>query len=310
MVKWRKIPGYTKYKVSDDGRVWSAYKKGELKQHVGKKDGYVRVPLCKDGKRDAMLVHRLVAIVFLGERSNKSVNHIDGNKENNHLINLKWVSSSENMTHCAYKLGKNSGLHIQEPLNKNEVRKLYKEGYSYDQLARMLNVSKGTIRNIIKLKLGSSTTIKPFSILENEIVKPIPDFPMYFASNLGRILSEKSGKAMKPQQHTAGYMKVCLYKDGKRYSRYVHRLVLSAFCSMPNKVVNHINRNATDNRLENLEWISQSDNVKHSAHRKLSSLDVNNIIKLKDAKEPTKEIATMYDVTPSHINRLYRKSKK
>ena len=65
-------------------------------------NGYYRVCLCKDGKRYFRFVHLLVAEAFLPKKEGKpQINHIDGNKKNNVLNNLEWVTSKENHLHAA-----------------------------------------------------------------------------------------------------------------------------------------------------------------------------------------------------------------
>lgn len=69
------------------------------------KQKYLLVHLCVNGVRKCKKVHRLVAEAFIENTNNKPyVNHKDGNKQNNNVDNLEWVTPSENNIH-AYKLG-------------------------------------------------------------------------------------------------------------------------------------------------------------------------------------------------------------
>jgi hypothetical protein len=106
MEVWRDIPGYEGlYQASTFGRIKSLVRRKErvLKPTV-RRDGYASVKICGK-KQQRKLVHRLVAETFLANPQNKrEVNHLDGNKTNNSISNLEWVSPSENKKH-AYKTG-------------------------------------------------------------------------------------------------------------------------------------------------------------------------------------------------------------
>jgi len=91
------IKGYeTLYAASDCGKVFS-YRLGRYLKPGTNTHGYLKVVLCKDGKTKTRKVHRLVAETFLEVDDDRSdVDHIDGNKINNNVDNLRWVSHSEN----------------------------------------------------------------------------------------------------------------------------------------------------------------------------------------------------------------------
>ena len=111
---WKPIKDYEGiYEVSNYGRVKSLerviYNSGTknglytihekiIKQRINKKrHGYCELSLHKNGKEKRFKVHRLVAEAFIPNPNNlPEVNHIDGNKENNHASNLEWCTSKEN----------------------------------------------------------------------------------------------------------------------------------------------------------------------------------------------------------------------
>lgn len=85
----------------------------------------------------------------------------------------------------------------------------------------------------------------------------------YSVSSEGRVRNDKSGLLLKPTVGKVGYPVVCL---GKSVYRYVHRLVAQAFIENPTyrRCVNHKNGCKSDNRLENLEWCTHQENVRHA----------------------------------------------
>lgn len=100
-----------------------------------------------------------------------------------------------------------------------------------------------------------------------EIWKDIPDYEsLYQVSNLGRVKSVISNKIMSPVKQNCGYLKIELHNKGKKKIHYVHRLVLSAFSptTKANLQVNHKDGIKSNNRLNNLEWCSASENQLHA----------------------------------------------
>ena len=117
------INNYPEYKVSEDGRVFGKYK--ELKHDITH-DGYHRVTLYKDSKPTHIGVHRLVAENFIPNPYNKStVNHIDGDKNNNDRSNLEWCTRSENSQH-AYDHGLNR-CHFTDQDRRDGIEKWVKQ---------------------------------------------------------------------------------------------------------------------------------------------------------------------------------------
>lgn len=101
-------------------------------------------------------------------------------------------------------------------------------------------------------------------IIKTEIWKEINGYPNYQISNFGNVKSLKNNKILKFSLEQ--YKRCSLYKEGKRKTFRVHRLVANAFIPNPNnyKTVNHIDGNKYNNCVDNLEWCTLSYNIKHS----------------------------------------------
>lgn len=107
MEVWKDIPGTDgEYRISNHGKVMTA-KTGRTLSPAIDARGYERVCLFKKDRTHRYKVHRLVAITFIPNPENKEqVNHKDGNKRNNSVDNLEWVTNAENMHHS-----RANGLH-------------------------------------------------------------------------------------------------------------------------------------------------------------------------------------------------------
>ena len=106
-------------------------------------------------------------------------------------------------------------------------------------------------------------------------MKTIEEYPNYCATKDGQIYSLKTNKFLQPSIRYDGYAQICFYiGKGKSKSIKIHRLIAKAFLPNPEnkRDVNHINGIKSDNRVENLEWVTHSDNVKHAYKNGLKTI--------------------------------------
>jgi hypothetical protein len=164
---WRNIEGYDNYLISNLGRVKNInpVKSFGLNETILKKcvknHGYEMVTLCSIGvKNKKVLVHRLVADAFLEKKHNGEniVNHINGDKTDNRIENLEWVSHRENITH-----GKNRNKNIPYGIGiRNGER-----GDTYNVRIRV----KGESQHIGVYKtLGEAVLVRDNYLKNNNIV--------------------------------------------------------------------------------------------------------------------------------------------
>ena len=244
--KWGTLDGYSNYRVSNLGRVYSVKKDSYLFGTIfgGRKSVTLKSDL---GAYKAILLHRLVYIVFKGEiPTGFNIDHLDGNPLNNRLCNL---SLCEN---------------IRMNIN-NEITKLSKKIFLYNR------------RYIKKSKTSHNYDV---SSLDGEMwVDSYVYGDMYEVSNMGRVRSkkmeiciERNGKKfvshIRPKllklQLKGRYLYVGVCGCGKRMNISVHKLVYQSFKGkVPEGLeIDHINGNCLDNNLDNLQALNKTDNLK------------------------------------------------
>lgn len=146
----------TNYLVSNKGNVKSLYRNKLLTQCTDKY-GYKYVGIRYNNKTYQGLIHRLVAIAFIPNPEHKEqVNHIDGNKTNNSVINLEWATPQENMIHC-YNTGlhDNRAISDKHGMNKYTIKQikeicnlLQENKLSINEIAKKTNVGHTTVNDI------------------------------------------------------------------------------------------------------------------------------------------------------------------
>lgn len=155
----KSIKGFENYLITNHGNVISLkFEKEKILKSNNDRKGYLLLNLYNKGIAKTCKVHRLVATAFIPNPNNKpEVNHKDGNKQNNCVDNLEWVSKSENHLH-AFKLGLRDNKGINSPTHKlteNNVlgiRDLYLNGLTQKEIGLIYEVSQKQISLIVNSK--------------------------------------------------------------------------------------------------------------------------------------------------------------
>lgn len=158
---WKDIPGYEGlYIVSNLGNIKSLSKKISTGNgwYISKEkilspgldnNGYPLVVLAKDRKYTSIRVHRIVATTFLGVKPKLVCNHKDGNKSNNHICNLEWVTSRENNMHSRYILQNTTKKKVLSKTDIKEI-KINKLSLTRFALSKKYNVSAKHIYRAVR----------------------------------------------------------------------------------------------------------------------------------------------------------------
>ena len=151
-------------------------------------------------------------------------------------------------------------------------------------------------------------------------MKQITEYPNYSITKEGDVINNKTNRKLKAVVNAFGYFQVDLCNKGKNKVLRVHRLIAQAFISnaenKPN--VNHKNGKKNDNRLENLEWCTQKENVKHSWETKLCNslkgenhsnvkLNKEQVLLIRNDNRSLRVIAKDYDLNYTTISNIKTK---
>lgn len=191
------------YQVSNKGRIRSLPRyvkdrnrdrlqliQGKIIKGTNSGHGYLKVCLCKNGKRKSCFVHRLVAETFIDNSNNyREVNHKDLDKSNNCLENLEWVSSSINKEHfvatdkgreCRKIGGETRFLNLVKD-KEDVIIELYKNGETIRNISNKMKLNHSTISKILK---RNKIPIK----LRNTKGQPFNDYVICQFNESGKLL--------------------------------------------------------------------------------------------------------------------------
>ena len=164
-VTLKRVPEFPDYFVSEEGEVYSARRKGKfIKLRPQKnRDGYLYLTLWdRNNRRRNMFVHRLVLSAYTGgDRPGIPVDHINGDRADNRLANLRWVeSAAENLYYARQRRGgrgwgprgTSNWANKLTPDQVRMIRRLAKAGATGAELARRFGVTPQMISDLLKRK--------------------------------------------------------------------------------------------------------------------------------------------------------------
>jgi hypothetical protein len=262
------------YVVSNFGKIKSLKRNKILNTHM--KCGYLSVYIENNAKkiRKTISVHSLVANLFCEKPNDKQklcINHKDGNKLNNHFMNLEWLTLSENTKH-AYENGlkkKSSKSIIMMDIDGKIIEEFssIKEACIKHNLtdSRVSEVCKGIKKDYKNYTFKYKKEINVIDITKYQ-TREIFGYPNYKITSDGQIYSNSHNKFLSPRIDGNGYKLINLHnKINPPKAKLIHQLVAQAFIdNTENKpYVNHINKNKSDNKVTNLEWVTPSENMYH-----------------------------------------------
>ena len=351
---WKEIDSFPLYEASTHGNIRNKKTKKILKSSIIKT--YKYICLYNNNKKCTVSVHRLIATTFLTNIDNKpTVNHKDHNPSNNNITNLEWASYKEQVDHkrkppkeiyeytgtrpiwrlCPltnakmerYKSVKEAAKWVFD--NKLTKVKEFNNGNNIKtKICSVIRKGKTTGKNTCKDKLYERKTVYGFKWeydIDNEnnsideIWKEIPyslvNIKGYLISSYGRVKNNKG-------RNTFGYSKVGDYPtvniNNKGY--YIHRLVALVFISNSyNKpIVNHIDGNKQNPKLENLEWVDYRHNANHALltgkikTKSIIQYDINNnkINEFNSVKEASEHLQISTKTVSNICNKNYSLPRK
>jgi hypothetical protein len=190
---FKEIPGYDgRYFINQEGQIWSTVRNRLLTQHLDAQKKYLTVLIGKFKGDRAMpkAIHRLMGLTWMGDppgpigtaRGNYCINHKDGNKLNNHLSNLEWVTVEDNARHAwrnglNTQVGETSTSSVFSSSTVRDIRIRLISGEKPIHIAKEYGVGKNCIEKLRMymnwkhqdhdlvepmMKVSNSTTLRAF----------------------------------------------------------------------------------------------------------------------------------------------------
>ena len=227
------------------------------------------------------LVHRLAKLTFHGlppDQQAWQVHHLDGNKANNRLDNLEYVTPGQNVLYSHENpLRRDNGPKLSKPVMWRAIgSQSWTVSPSVNSAAEQLGMSTSTVSRCCRSNGSSKGFEFQFQSVDVDLCgeewQPMRDptsgqeVPGRMVSSFGRITSSK-GLVGFGTLSREGYFRTTISSAGSTQNAQVHRLMAFSFLGPPptpkHTCVNHKDGNKSNNALENLEWTTQAENIAH-----------------------------------------------
>lgn len=285
---WQPVIDYPNYKVSNHGNVINI--KNNRPKTVSKgRSGYLYLGLSNKKGPQRFYVHRLVAQHFLpNPKDKKEVNHL-GTKDDNRACMLEWATRGENMAHAHKEIIKYRKVAIKGTSKTTGEIKLYdtpkdavKDAFSP---AAILNCLRGkssssggyTWEYVNKKVKIENLDGEVWVSLKDSVYEDVKKFTRYLVSNMARVKNQHDTLVNNRLCGNTLTVKLMNGNTAKRIS--LHRLVIMAF-NVPNPdnkpQVDHIDSDWSNNKLDNLRWVTSKENMANPAtiEKRLGRLNI------------------------------------
>lgn len=293
---WKQIKIYDKYinyEISSFGRIRNMNNKKILTPYK-RKYMYYRFNLFNDIK--TISIHNLVATSFIDKPKNLDwILHINGNKCDNRVENLKWVTHSDIIKQSYKNSNRKSKGNIIEQWNC-DTDTFIQRFYSLRQAAKAMNIPERYLYDKIDyIELPTGNFYFKYINLTNDLnlneFIPLKNYSKYLIHRDGRIYNIKNKKMLKISANERG----CFVKlNDKNVS--LHRLVATQFIPNPlDKIfVKHKDDNKLNNHVNNLEWRNGNELDKYTISIHQYSLDGKYIKTYKSIAEAVNKLQLLY----------------